>query len=451
MSLNVALNTALSGLFAHQRAIAATSENIANVSTPDFTRREAQFSTDAIPDQFAGVDVTIARAATNRFLAASLYRSNSDAAEASVLSDALSAVEASLGAPGENVSFANALDDAFAAIALAGAAPSSLAARADALAALDNAFAAFARTQGAIAEESDAALSRASEGVARVNALLEDIHRLNQTAPESAGAQDLLSQRLTELSALISIEVTRADNGQATVTTAAGTTLASAGGFAALGLDAGPPARLSLSSVNPASGAGVVIAADAAGEFAGGEIAGLLTLVNTELPRLSGVVDAAARGVATSLNAAYAQNAVVGSATPTADPLIVEAAGRFSVNAALLADPARFAIARPTGGAVAGANDGSGAAALGAVAQTPEARNVAEAVALIGSAARNADLDATTERALADDIAARAASDGGVNLDEELSNLILYQRAYGANARVIAAVDELWRTLLETI
>ena len=53
--------------------------------------------------------------------------------------------------------------------------------------------------------------------------------------------------------------------------------------------------------------------------------------------------------------------------------------------------------------------------------------------------------------ALDAEISARVSSQGGVNLDEELSNLILYQRAYGANARVIRAVDELWQTLLNVI
>ncbi|HBS33587.1 MAG TPA: flagellar hook-associated protein FlgK, partial [Parvularcula sp.] len=48
-------------------------------------------------------------------------------------------------------------------------------------------------------------------------------------------------------------------------------------------------------------------------------------------------------------------------------------------------------------------------------------------------------------------LSARAAASAGVNLDEELSNLILYQRAYSANARVIAAVDELWRSLLQIV
>ncbi|MGE0409447.1 MAG: flagellar basal body protein, partial [Amphiplicatus sp.] len=98
MSLNVALNTAVSGLFANQTAIAATSENIANAGTPDYVRRKAAFSADAIPGQFAGVNVEIARAAADRFLQGAYYRSGADAARAGAVAESLSRVESSLGA-----------------------------------------------------------------------------------------------------------------------------------------------------------------------------------------------------------------------------------------------------------------------------------------------------------------------------------------------------------------
>ncbi len=452
MSLNVALNVALSGLFANQKAIAATSENIANVNTPDYTRRKAHFYAEAIPDQFAGVDVEIARAAVDRFIQGAAYRGGADAAAATAVADALSRVEASLGAPGEDISFSNLLDEAFAALTTLAANPSSLAAKADALEALNQAFASFARTQNAITNEINGADGRLAIDVERANALLEEIYRLNANAPDSPGSADLLDARLTELSRLISIQVTRNDLGQATVAASDGTVLASPGGYAALGVVAGTPLRLSLSTVDPATGALTLVNGDFGAAFTSGEVRGLLDLRNTELPALSALGAQAAGGVASELNNAYALNAIVGATTPTADTLITQdASGNFVVNPAILADPTRFAIARPTGGAAAGANDGSGATALAFVGGTGAARNVAQAVARIGSAARNADLAASTNEALAAELTARGSAAGGVNLDEELSNLILFQRAYNANARVIAAIDELWQALLAII
>ncbi len=451
MSLNVALNTAVSGLFANQRAIAATSENIANVNTPNFSRREANFFTDAIPNQFAGVDVEIARAAVDRFLQGATYGGNADEAASSVIADALSRIEASLGAPGDNISYANKLDEAFAALTQLSANPSSVAAKADALQSLQAAFDAFARTTASIANESSAALGRLDQGVQRVNALLDEIYRLNQVVQDSNGAADLLDQRLSELSGYLSINVTRAADGRVEVATAGGTTLVNSAGFTALGVTAGPPTAITLSSVDPDTGAQAQISADIGAGIRSGEIAGLLNLRNAELPRLQALVEATARNVAAQLNNVYAGNVAAGATAPGGAPLILESNGIFSVDPALLANPSNFAIARPTGGAAAGVNDGSGAILLAGVAGTPQANAVADSIAQIGSAARNAGLSAETNKALAAELNARANADAGVNLDEELSNLILYQRAYGANARVISAIDELWQSLLQII
>ena len=46
--------------------------------------------------------------------------------------------------------------------------------------------------------------------------------------------------------------------------------------------------------------------------------------------------------------------------------------------------------------------------------------------------------------------AANAVRDSitGVNLDEEMTNMISHQRAYEASARVISVVDEMMQTLL---
>lgn len=451
MSLYVALNTAVSGLFANQRAIAATSENIANVNTANYARREAHFQTDAIPNQFSGVDVNIARAAVDRFLQSATYGGNADEAAASAIADALSRIEASLGAPGDNISYANKLDEAFAALTQLSANPSSLAAKAGALQALQSAFDAFARTSAAINAESDASLGRLNQDVTRVNAILDEIYRLNQSVQDSDGAADLIDQRLAELSSYLSINVTRGADGRVEVTTADGTVLGNSAGFTALGVTAGPPTAITLSSVDPDSGAASQFSADISAGIRSGDIRGQLNLRNVELPRLLALVETTARGVANQLNAVFAGNVATGATAPSGQPLIVETAGVFSVDPALLANPSNFAIARPTGGAQAGANDGSGAILLANIATTPEAQAVADSIASIGSSARNASLAAQTNKAIAAELNARASADAGVNLDEELSNLILYQRAYGANARVISAIDELWQTLLQII
>jgi flagellar hook-associated protein 1 FlgK len=451
MSLTVALNTAVSGLFANQQAIGATSENIANVNTLDYSRREANFFTDAIPNQFAGVSVEITRAGVNRFLQSAGYSSQSDAASLTAVADALARIESSLGAPGDNADFANALNAAYASFAELSAAPSSTAAKAVAISRLNAAFEAFSRTLSAIDGEAVAADARLDAQTGRVNQLLEDIFNLNQIVPESNGAGDEIDAKLRELSTLIDITVSRADDGRVTVATSDGRLLANAGGYSALTFTGGVSAIIGLASVDPDTGTLTQTAADINAAITAGEIGGLLALRNTELPALRTLVESAAQSAADDINAAYALNASVGQTGPGATPLIVAANGGFQVNAAIEADPASLAVARPSAGQPGGASDGSGAAAIAALGDAPSTQNAANAVTQIGAAALSAGERSATADNFANEIETRRLSEGGVNLDEELSNLILYQRAYNANARVIAAVDELYQSLLNIL
>ena len=57
-----------------------------------------------------------------------------------------------------------------------------------------------------------------------------------------------------------------------------------------------------------------------------------------------------------------------------------------------------------------------------------------------------------TARSVQESVVAAAESavqsDAGVNLDEEMTNMMLFQRSYQASARVITTADELLDTLI---
>ena len=50
--------------------------------------------------------------------------------------------------------------------------------------------------------------------------------------------------------------------------------------------------------------------------------------------------------------------------------------------------------------------------------------------------------------ALADDLDTRASAISGVNLDEEMTNLIRYQHSYTAAAKLITTADQMLETIL---
>jgi flagellar hook-associated protein FlgK len=91
----------------------------------------------------------------------------------------------------------------------------------------------------------------------------------------------------------------------------------------------------------------------------------------------------------------------------------------------------------------------SAAGGLATTAQT----FVGYAAEILGYAASDAASTASSRQnvqTLLDGFTERAAAIGGVNLDEELANTVIYQNAYSASARVITVTNELFDALMKT-
>lgn len=144
-----------------------------------------------------------------------------------------------------------------------------------------------------------------------------------------------------------------------------------------------------------------------------------------------------------------------------------QAASGFAVNADILSDNSRIPFAEPdlttTSGQVVGSGDTSGLQALQALATAKQsfvkAGNLsAQTVSLQNYAAsiyqdfstRSAAVETnkTTQDDRLTEAQSRLSDNSGVNLDEELSNMIIYQQAYSASARLMTTVNDLYDTLL---
>ncbi len=147
-------------------------------------------------------------------------------------------------------------------------------------------------------------------------------------------------------------------------------------------------------------------------------------------------------------------------------------ASDFAVRADLRADPSLLSTARldvstsPLAASLGGAGDNRAAQALAqalSAAQPVIARGglPAKSVSLVTYAgdiiahsatlADSAQQAATRERTLADALEQRAADASGVNIDEEMANLVQLQQAYAASARMIAATSDLFDELLDMV
>ena len=67
----------------------------------------------------------------------------------------------------------------------------------------------------------------------------------------------------------------------------------------------------------------------------------------------------------------------------------------------------------------------------------------------VGSGVRNARADETNLQTTVTAIDSQRQSVSGVSLDEEMTNLISFQRGYQASARTLTAMDSMLETLIE--
>jgi flagellar hook-associated protein 1 FlgK len=72
-------------------------------------------------------------------------------------------------------------------------------------------------------------------------------------------------------------------------------------------------------------------------------------------------------------------------------------------------------------------------------------------VGSVGSDVRHASVNAEHEAAMVAQLENYRESVAGVSLDEEMINLVKYQHAYEAAARVITTVDEMLDTVLNMV
>ena len=142
-------------------------------------------------------------------------------------------------------------------------------------------------------------------------------------------------------------------------------------------------------------------------------------------------------------------------------------ASAFSVASAIVASPSRLAFGQAdlsSSGPIVGSDDSSGLLALQNLESTQQtfanAGALGRQVVTLGNYAagfyqnvstRGAEIasNKTAQDDRLTEAQARQSSASGVSLDEELSNMVLYQQAYAAGARLMNVADQLLTTLLQ--
>lgn len=466
MSTFSGLNTAYTGLVAARRGQDVVGQNMTNMNTAGYTRQRAVQSANGSLAQVGplmgqvrvgqGVTVTGIERLGNDYLDAKVRTATGSSGYWGVRANELSTLESSLHEPGTNglstqlgrvwdawAGLSNKTNDsAVGAVLLqqSGALATQIAVG---YRAVDNQWTQLrTETVGLVSELNDAATQ-----VAGLNGLIRS------TLAAGGSANELIDQRnelTTTISTLTGASVRNLPDGTAEVLIGGNTlvsgdksyTVGTAGTSSMVGA-AGDPVRLTW-----VDRPGVPLTLD------GGELAGAVTTLAAANATGTGgaLAEAAsdynefARFVADSVNAIHRTGATKDGTTGL-DFFAVSATGPAALGLSVIPTDVNGIAAATVG---AGGADGSMAGKIALLGKSTDSPDKMWSAIVTGIAV--ASKTGLQQSALAD-LSTRSAignqlSHSAVDLDEEQINMLTYQKAYQASARVMTSVDEMLDTLI---
>ncbi|MEC4725930.1 flagellar hook-associated protein FlgK [Shewanella sp. D64] len=454
------LNIGMSGLNASMAALRTTSNNVANALVPGYSRQQVMLSsmTSGIYGGGTGVMVDGVRRISDQYEVAQQWSASSSVGFSNVQASYFSQVEKIFGSEGNNISLG--LDQLFSSLNSAMEKPSDIAQRQGVLNEAKALSQRFNSISEGVTSQLDQIEGQLGASVKEINSQLQTIARFNAEIQNSKSQgsvpSTLLDARdaaIDDLALLVDINVIEDSNGMSNISLAQGQPLLS--GTTASTLQVAPdPTNPRLSQISIKFGQSHF----PIDESAGGSLGAMLDYRDNSLMDSMAFIDELAMTMADEFNNVLAGGTDLNGNKPTQDLFSYDPAnpaGSLKLTADFSADMLAFGQDGTPGDntnlkelvAIAGKNftfDSIGT-------DTTLADAFASKIGELGSASRQAKMNSDTSKQLQMEAQNQWASTSGVNMDEEGGNLIIYQQAYQANAKVISTADTLFQTILNTV
>lgn len=462
MSLFDTLTAASRSLEAQRMGLDVTGQNIANVNTPGYSRRVVDFASVAPESNQSagrGVDVVGVRAVRDRLLDRRLQQELPAERREAAIAASLNVIETALGGAGASIDAE--LGKFFDSYSRLADTPTSSVARQEVLLqaeTLADAFGDMAQRLQTAQRDID---RRIASGVEDVNSLAERIATLNDAlgrAPEAARLhlQDEQAGLVRELSELVDIAVVEREGGGVDVSYGNGRSVVlGERSFAIAATPTGPSGLSQLQVGTPPT--------TITSEITGGSLGGLLHVRDVNVPEYMNQLDTLAFTVADEINgehaAGFTQTGVAAGDFFVQPAAVAGAASAMAVDPDIVADVRLIAASGPGTSGTGEVGDNSTATAI---ARLRDARVLnggtatfndawGQLVYRVGREAQTASAEQTSREEIVRQVDALRDEVSGISLDEEMMNLLKYQRAYEANARFFSAINSALETLIQTM
>jgi flagellar hook-associated protein 1 len=445
------LSVALSGLQAQQGALEITANNVANANTPGYSRaRPVLVEGDPIVTDSltlgSGVKLQGSQSLRDPILELRLNQETQQQGRFDATVSAMQQVQVMFSGNGNDLG--TQITNFFNSLQQLSTNPSDLSQRQGVLTAAGNLATAFHTTVANLQSQRDNLDLSVSQTVDQINTYATQIAQLNTqiSGLQNIGenADTFIDQRnnvIRQLSGLVDIAEVQSNNGL-TVSTTNGTPLVA------------EQQSFTLQTKPDSSGVNHIFAqgVDITSKITAGKLAGILDVRDQEIPQVVSDLDTLSSGLSSSLNAAHqAGFDLSGTAGGNLfSPPPAGGAGAAAEISVAITDPAKLAAS----------SDGSPGSngnltQLLAVQSQPVASGesatdfYASMVYRVGTTVANATAEQDSSNQILQQLQDQRSSISGVSMDEEASNMILYERAYEAAARIISTIADMTNTAIQ--
>ena len=449
--LNTSLFVGMQALDATEAALNATSNNIANANTPGYTREIPTFSENDENVTGAGVSgggVTLdgLESVRDELLNLQIQQQTSQQSSVNTQSSLLQQLQNYFSSNGGDI--ATTLSAFSSSLAQLSANPSSSPVQQSVYSAAQNLAQSFNTAANGLTSAQSSADQQVTQTVAQINSLTQQIAQLNSQLTPSVMStsnggtiEDQRDQLVQQLSTLTGISVSQSSSGEV-ITTANGSPLVMGSQSYSLQTTTGTDGFQHVLDSN---------GNDITSSIQGGQLGGAIAMRDQVIPGFLSSLNTLASQFAAAMNAAQAKG--YDSTGQAGQPL-------FSVPSDPNGAAAGIAVAITSGAQIAVSSDGS-AGSNGNVAnlsaaltnnlpsgQTP-ANAYANLVYQVGNTTSNASAESTAIGQNLLQLTNQQSSESGVSIDEETTNLIRYQTAYEAAARIVSTIQALSTVTLD--
>ncbi len=456
-----------SALLANELTLQTVSHNVANVNTPGYSREESVLQT-AAPDASSaglignGVKVTEVRRFVDNYLNDSIMKKNTDLQFQTTSAQYLGQMESVLNE--DNSQLTQNLTGFFNAWQDLSTDPTSVSTRVTVEAQGENLANSINSVYGDLSGVKSELNSSVSQEVDNINRLTTTIASLNQSISEAGTdgqANDYLDQRtelLKQLSGELGIVSFEDNKGDITVLTADGKSLVDGNNH--WNLQVSDPDSTGFFQVNWADSKGNL--SDITSNVTSGTLGALLHERDVDAQGFIDQLNALAQTITTQVNKIHETGYNLNGTSGIAffKPLTQDYAADMTVSDDVKNDVNNIAstssLDQPTSNditlGIAGlANANLPFTVNGNTTQTTPVDFVSSIYSSVGELKANAQDLVTYQTNTMSTLTQQQQAVSGVSLDEEITNLMQYQRAYQASAKLISTADDLTVTMLDMV